>query len=101
MDVRFLPNPFYLSELKELTGKDGPVRDFVMGHEVSQVFFDQFSSLLFYLIPKYIEEGKTSLVVAIGCTGGRHRSVTLAEKLYGALREKGFGADIRHRDTER
>ncbi|MCL2120621.1 MAG: RNase adapter RapZ [Clostridiales bacterium] len=101
MDVRFLPNPFYLSELKELTGKDGPVRDFVMGHEVSQVFFDQFSSLLFYLIPKYIEEGKSSLVVAIGCTGGRHRSVTLAEKLYGALREKGFGADIRHRDTER
>ncbi|MCL2167414.1 MAG: RNase adapter RapZ, partial [Clostridiales bacterium] len=78
MDVRFLPNPFYLSELRELTGKDGPVRDFVMGHEVSRVFFDQFSSLLIYLIPKYIEEGKTSLVVAIGCTGGRHRSVTLA-----------------------
>ena len=101
MDVRFLPNPHYLPDLRELTGKAPPVRDFVMKHEVSQVFFQQFSGLLVYLIPKYEEEGKTNLVVAIGCTGGRHRSVTLAELLCASLVAQGFRADVHHRDAER
>ncbi|MCL1848956.1 MAG: RNase adapter RapZ, partial [Clostridiales bacterium] len=101
MDVRFLPNPHYIPTLQEMTGKDAPVRDFVMSHEVSQVFFEQYIRLLEYLIPNYIEEGKTHLVVAIGCTGGRHRSVTLAIKLHEALVDKGFHADVHHRDTER
>ncbi len=101
MDVRFLPNPHYIPELQPFTGLDAPVRDYVMEHEVSQVFFQQFSQLLTYLIPKYIEEGKTNLVVAIGCTGGQHRSVTLAEKLYVAVKEAGYEASVRHRDIER
>lgn len=98
MDVRFLPNPHYLPELKEFTGLDAPVREYVMKFEVSQVFFDRFSSLLTYLIPRYIEEGKTSLVVGVGCTGGRHRSVTLAEKLLTSLTEAGYEATVFHRD---
>jgi UPF0042 nucleotide-binding protein len=101
MDVRFLPNPHYIPELRPFTGLDASVRDYVMEHEVSQVFFRQFSDLLIYLIPKYIEEGKTSLMVAIGCTGGQHRSVALAEKLYGAVKEAGYSAGVRHRDIER
>jgi UPF0042 nucleotide-binding protein len=72
-----------------------------MGYEVSGEFFKQFYSLLTYLIPKYIEEGKTSLVVGVGCTGGRHRSVTLAEKLKFQLLESGFSAAIHHRDIAR
>ena len=101
MDVRFLPNPHYLPDLRALTGMDPLVREFVMKHDVSRVFFEQFSNLLVYLIPKYEEEGKTNLVVGIGCTGGRHRSVTLAEILCSSLTEKGFSADVRHRDAER
>jgi UPF0042 nucleotide-binding protein len=101
MDVRFLPNPFYDPRLNPLTGMDAPVRDFVMGHEVSQVFYKKFSEMLIYLIPKYIEEGKSNLIVAIGCTGGRHRSVSLAEILFGELKQQGFSADIRHRDARR
>ena len=101
MDVRFLPNPHYVDGLQELTGLDAPVRDFVMRYEVSREFFNRFSSLLTYLIPKYIEEGKTSLVVGIGCTGGRHRSVTLAEKLRDSLTGTGFSAAIHHRDINR
>ena len=101
MDVRFLPNPFYEPDLSPLTGMDAPVRDFVMGHEVSRVFYEKFFEMLVYLIPKYIQEGKSNLIVAIGCTGGRHRSVTLAEILHDALNERGFSADIRHRDARR
>jgi len=101
MDVRFLPNPHYIPELQKLTGLDSPVRDYVMDHEVSQVFFQRFSEMLIYLIPKYMEEGKTNLVVAIGCTGGRHRSVTLSEILCASLVEAGFNAAVRHRDVKR
>ena len=101
MDVRFLPNPFYDPRLSPLTGMDAPVREFVMEHEVSQVFYRKFSEMLIYLIPKYIEEGKSNLIVAIGCTGGRHRSVALAEVLFDALKQEGFSADIRHRDALR
>lgn len=103
MDVRFLPNPHYIPDLRPLTGMDPAVRDYVMNHDVSQMFFKKFSELLFYLIPNYIEEGKTNLVVAIGCTGGRHRSVTLAEMLFTSLSElnEGYYVDIRHRDAYR
>ena len=100
MDVRFLPNPHYIPELRKFTGKDAPVRDYVMGYEVSQVFFERYYSLLTYLIPNYVEEGKTSLVVGIGCTGGHHRSVTLAEKIYSTLLDDGFSAAVFHRDIK-
>ena len=101
MDVRFLPNPHYIPEMQKQTGLDAPVRDFVMSYEVSREFFRQFYSLLSYLIPKYIDEGKKSLVVGIGCTGGRHRSVTLAEKLNVQLLTAGFNAAVHHRDIAR
>jgi UPF0042 nucleotide-binding protein len=98
MDVRFLPNPHYVPELQALTGKDAPVRDYVMDNDVTREFFERFYSLLAYLIPKYKEEGKTSLVVGIGCTGGHHRSVALAEKTSASLSEAGFAAAVFHRD---
>ncbi len=101
MDVRFLPNPYYDPVLKPLTGLDEPVRDFVMKQDVSKVFFEKYSSMLKYLVPKYIEEGKSSLVVAIGCTGGQHRSVTLADLLAKSLQAAGFHADVHHRDIDR
>jgi UPF0042 nucleotide-binding protein len=101
MDVRFLPNPHYIPDLRPFTGLDAPVRDYVMGHEVSQVFFEKFSQLLLYLIPKYIEEGKSNLVVAIGCTGGQHRSVTLAEKLHAFLLAANTRSAVSHRDITR
>jgi len=101
MDVRFLPNPYYNADLRPLTGEDDPVRNYVMEHEVSRVFYQKFSELIVYLVPKYIEEGKTNLVVAIGCTGGRHRSVALALQLRDSLAEEGYSADVHHRDRTR
>ncbi len=99
-DVRFLPNPFYIEELKHMTGNDAPVRDYVMGFEQSGQFLDKLSDLLQFLIPHYVTEGKYQLVVAIGCTGGQHRSVTLANALYERLRDKGnYGLAITHRDV--
>lgn len=99
-DVRFLPNPFYVEELKTKTGLDKEVRDFVMQYEEAGVFLDKVTDLLQFLIPNYIKEGKYSLVVAIGCTGGKHRSVTLADALYNRLEEKGgCGLKLYHRDV--
>ena len=98
-DVRFLPNPFYVPELKTLTGLDAPVRDFVMSYEMTETFLDKLTDMIRFLIPHYIEEGKTSVVIAVGCTGGRHRSVTLAEALYARLGSpEGYGLSIEHRD---
>lgn len=101
MDVRFLPNPYYDPALRPLTGLDPEVRDYVMNHEASRVFYEKYMDLLQYLIPNYIQEGKSSLVVAIGCTGGQHRSVTLAEKLRLALAETGIRTGVHHRDILR
>ena len=101
MDVRFLPNPFYDDQLRRLTGLDQEVRDYVMSKEVSRVFFQKYSELLIYLVPKYIAEGKSNLVVAIGCTGGQHRSVTLAEMLHCSLAKAGILSSVRHRDVFR
>ncbi len=99
-DVRFLPNPFYIEELKTMTGLDKSVRDYVMGFPEAGQFLDKLEDMLMFLIPNYIKEGKYQLVIAIGCTGGHHRSVTLAEELYNRIKDKGdFGIKLTHRDV--
>ncbi|MBQ7433179.1 MAG: RNase adapter RapZ [Lachnospiraceae bacterium] len=102
-DVRFLPNPYYIEELKPQTGNDAPVRDFVMGFEASQIFLDKLVDMVRFLIPKYIAEGKNQLIIGIGCTGGKHRSVTLANGLYDVLLrdDREYGIKIEHRDIEK
>lgn len=98
-DVRFLPNPFYVEELKHHTGNEKEVQDFVMGYPESHEFLDKLTDMLKFLIPNYIKEGKYQLVIGIGCTGGKHRSVTLANMLYERLKDKGsYGLKISHRD---
>lgn len=98
-DVRFLPNPYYHDDLRPLTGKDKPVSDYVLGFEEAGVFLDKLEDLLLFLIPNYISEGKNQLVVAIGCTGGKHRSVTLAEALCGRMSKyEEYGSKLEHRD---
>ena len=86
-DVRFLPNPFYIDELKHQTGNDKPVQDYVMSFEEAGCFLDKLTEMLEFLIPNYIKEGKYRLVLGIGCTGGKHRSVTLANEIYNKLKE--------------
>ena len=98
-DVRFLPNPFYLDELKHLTGNDKAVQDYVMKCPDAEVFLQKLQDMLEFLLPGYIKEGKNQLVVAIGCTGGQHRSVTLANEIYKRMSNKGnYGLNISHRD---
>ncbi len=97
-DVRFLPNPFYIDDLKPLTGNDKPVQDYVLSFAKSGEFLDKLEDMLNFLIPNYILEGKNSLVISIGCTGGKHRSVTLANALYKRLSNKDYGIKIEHRD---
>ncbi len=98
-DVRFLPNPYYVDELKMLTGNDKPVQDYVMQYPESDAFLDKLTDMLEFLIPHYVNEGKYRLVVAIGCTGGKHRSVTLANELYRRMKDQGnYGMTIYHRD---
>lgn len=97
-DVRFLPNPYYVEKLKPLTGNDKPIQDYVMGCPQAVEFMDKLEDMINFLIPNYILEGKNSLVVAIGCTGGKHRSVTLANELYRRLSDKDYGIKIEHRD---
>ena len=100
-DVRFLPNPFYLEELKQKTGNDKDVQEYVMGFEEAGVFLEKLEDMMQFLIPNYIKEGKNRLVVAVGCTGGKHRSVTLANFLYSAMKNKGnYGITLHHRDVE-
>lgn len=101
-DVRFLPNPYYVSELKSKTGNDKEVQDYVMGMELSHIFLRKLADMIQFLIPNYILEGKNQLVISIGCTGGKHRSVTLANRLYEALEGKGeYGIKVEHRDIEK
>ena len=98
-DVRFLPNPYYIDELKEKTGNDPEVQDYVMENEKAQVFLDKLTDMVDFLIPNYILEGKNQLIIAIGCTGGKHRSVTLANALYQKLdKQENYGVRIEHRD---
>ena len=100
-DVRFLPNPFYIQELKELTGNDAPVSNYVMNFEESNVFLDKLTDMLEFLIPQYIKEGKNQLIISIGCTGGKHRSVTLANALYEKLYKKNHNILLKHNDIEK
>ena len=101
-DVRFLPNPYYLEEMRPKTGNDKEIREFVMKNEKSIQFLEKLEDMVRFLIPNYIIEGKHQLVIAIGCTGGKHRSVTLANELYEKLCEdEDYGIKIEHRDIEK
>lgn len=98
-DVRFLPNPYYIDTLREKTGNEAEVQDYVMQNDKGRIFLDKLKDMMEFLIPNYILEGKNQLVIAIGCTGGKHRSVTLANALYQLLdQEESYGARIEHRD---
>ncbi|WP_411678956.1 RNase adapter RapZ [Clostridium thailandense] len=99
-DVRFLPNPYYIPELKKYSGNDQPVRDYVMGFEETREFVDKLEDMLKFLIPNYLKEGKRQLIVSIGCTGGRHRSVTIANSIFEKLKASGYKVNIDHRDIE-
>jgi len=100
-DVRFLPNPYYIESLSDLSGEDTPVREFVLGHADTEKFLEKTDELLLFLLPKYLAEGKVYLTVGIGCTGGRHRSVVIANKLHGVLEAGGHDVSIKHRDINR
>lgn len=101
-DVRFLPNPYYVEGLRAKTGNDKEIQEFVMKYKEANEFLDKLEDMLRFLIPNYIAEGKTQLVISIGCTGGKHRSVTLANALYHRLEnEKEFGIKIEHRDIQK
>ncbi|WP_167955354.1 RNase adapter RapZ [Anaerosporobacter faecicola] len=100
-DVRFLPNPYYIAELKPQTGNDQPVYDYVMQSPKAITFLDKLSDMLEFLIPNYIEEGKNQLVVGIGCTGGKHRSVTIANALCKRLSKLEYGHKVEHRDIKK
>lgn len=98
-DVRFLPNPYYIEELRPKSGNDKDVRDYVMSNQKAGEFLEKLTDMVEFLIPNYILEGKTQLIIAIGCTGGKHRSVTLANKLYEELeKSENYGIRIEHRD---
>ena len=101
-DVRFLPNPYYIEHLRHQTGNDIAIREYVMENKKANEFLEKLEDLVQFLIPNYISEGKHQLVIAIGCTGGKHRSVTLANELYEALRkDDNYGIKIEHRDIEK
>lgn len=100
-DVRFLPNPFYVPKLKHKTGNDKEVQDYVMASEDSAIFLSKLEDLISFLIPNYIKEGKNQLVISIGCTGGKHRSVTLANALTEYLEQFDYGIKVEHRDIAR
>lgn len=101
-DVRCLPNPYYIDELRPLTGEDEAVYNYVMSGQVSKTLADKLQDLIAFLIPQYVQEGKTNLVIAVGCTGGKHRSVAIARELYQRLsgNEK-YGIRLEHRDIQK
>ena len=101
-DVRFLPNPYYVDELRPKTGEDQEVRDYVMQNGTADIFLNKLYDMLEFLIPGYVLEGKNQLVIAIGCTGGKHRSVTIAKAVYERLKShEEFGLKIEHRDIDK
>jgi len=101
IDVRFIPNPYYVEELREFTGLDRTVEEYVMANQITMQFLDKFYDFISFLLPHYMEEGKTHLIIAVGCTGGQHRSVVLAENLGSYLKAKGFEVSVRHRNIGR
>ena len=100
-DVRFLPNPYYVPELKPLTGLDEPVREYVFASEAAGRFLERLEPLLTFLLPQYVEEGRTELVIAVGCTGGRHRSTAIAHHLATLIGAQGYPVSESHRDISR
>ncbi len=101
MDVRFLPNPYYVESLREKTGNDQEVQEYVLKWPSTEKFYTKFFDLIDFLLPEYKKEGKSHLSVAIGCTGGKHRSVTTVNKLAEFLKEQEFNINIEHRDIEK
>lgn len=100
-DVRFLPNPYYIPELKPKTGNEQDVQDFVMRSDSAHEFLDKLTAMCKFLIPNYVSEGKYQLVIGIGCTGGKHRSVTIANALFDRLKDMDYGIKVEHRDIEK
>lgn len=100
-DVRFLPNPYYVENLRKKTGNEKEVQDYVMNCEEAGEFLNKIEDLLVFLVPLYIKEGKNQLVIAVGCTGGKHRSVTVANGIYERLKGLGYSAKAEHRDIEK
>lgn len=100
-DVRCLPNPFYIPELKEHTGLEDCVKDYVMGFEQAKGLAPKLLDLINYLVPLYRSEGKSQLTISVGCTGGKHRSVTFAELVYSDIKDKGYNVSVYHRDIKR
>lgn len=98
-DVRFLPNPYYIEELRSKTGDDKEVRDYVMNSKISEEFYIKLLDMIHFLVPQYIEEGKQHLVIGVGCTGGRHRSVTITNLIAEDLSNKGYRVVKKHRDS--
>ena len=101
LDVRCLPNPFYVPELKNLTGMEQPVVDYVMAAPESQELLRRYESMLEYALPLYVKEGKSQLMIAVGCTGGKHRSITFARKIGEFCQKLGYEPSIQHRDAKR
>lgn len=100
-DVRFLPNPYYIEELRPLTGNDKRIQDYVMKSSEAEEFLDRVDGLIKFLLPNYVKEGKSSLVIAVGCTGGKHRSVTLANAIAERIARTPYGCKVEHRDIEK
>lgn len=98
-DIRFLPNPFWVDELRDQTGLDAPVSDYVLGFPEAQEFLDRLTGLITFLAPQYVSEDKKQLVIGVGCTGGQHRSVAMAEELHRRLTELGMRSELAHRDV--
>lgn len=98
-DVRFLPNPYYVDELRNKTGEEQDVRDYVMDSDISHQFYEKLLDMINFLVPQYIEEGKHHLVISIGCTGGRHRSVTISNLISEELMKQGYRVVKKHRDS--
>jgi len=101
IDVRFILNPYFVPELKALDGRDGAVKEYVLKHDETQIFLNKYLDLLTYLIPLYEKEGKSYLTIAVGCTGGRHRSIVIAEFIYQHFQQSGRPINITHRDIEK
>jgi len=99
-DVRFLPNPFYVESLRKKSGQVQEVGDYIWKWPVTQQFMERLSGLVDFLVPNYVKEGKSQLIIAIGCTGGLHRSVFVASRIYEGLRNKGYKVNVEHRDIK-
>lgn len=101
LDVRFIPNPFYVESLKSLTGENKKVKEYVLNQEETKEFIKKLKDMLLFLIPNYIKEGKNNLIISIGCTGGKHRSVSITEELHKELEKEDYSVLLKHRDIQK